>query len=66
MDNLPNKDLFRPDEVAEYFCLKTVKTVYRWCESGVIDFVKVGGAVRIRRASIVALVEKEKAPANRG
>ena len=38
---LPDKQFMRIDEVA-YLCRKTPRTVYRWCENGQLDWVRVG------------------------
>ena len=62
MDKLPNKELLRPDEVAEYLRLKNVCTVFRWCDRGIIASVKIGGVIRIERQAVVDLMTK-KAPA---
>lgn len=41
MPKLPDKELLRPDEVAEYFSL-SVKTIYRWIDEGKLDAIKIG------------------------
>lgn len=53
MKQLPEKELLRPDEVAEYFSLH-VKTIYRWIAEKRIDAVKIGPfkVLRIRRNSV--------------
>lgn len=53
MDNLPDKELFRVDEVASYFSL-SVKTIYGWIDEGKIEAVKVGpsNTIRIKREVI--------------
>ena len=50
--NLPNKELLRPDEVAEYFSV-TKRTVYNWIANGELELVRFGGTVRIRRESVL-------------
>jgi excisionase family DNA binding protein len=52
MITLPDKELFRVDEVAEYFTV-TVKTVYRWIDKGALISIKIGGIVRISREAIL-------------
>jgi len=52
MTTLPLKDLFRPDEVAEYFSISRV-TVYRWIKQGKIEAIKVDGIIKIRKEAIV-------------
>jgi len=58
MDNLiPDKPLFRPDEVAGLFFIST-QTVYRWINEGHIPAVKVGphGTIRIKRDDVERLI----------
>lgn len=55
--NLYKKELFRIDEVAEYFGVHK-KTVYAWIKAGVLNFIKVGGTIRISRASIVEKITR--------
>lgn len=45
---LPEKQMLRPDEVAEFWRV-SVKTVYRWIDLGIIPAEKKGGALRVRR-----------------
>lgn len=52
MDNLPNKELLRVDEVADYFRV-TPRTIYLWIEHGHLESEKIVGTVRIARASIL-------------
>lgn len=55
MTTLPNKELLRPDEVAEYLSVHRA-TIYRFCESGKLDSVRIGGrSIRIKRESVVYL-----------
>ena len=56
-ENLPSRTLLRPHEVAVYFGVSR-KTVYRWCDVGLIDSIKVGGVVRIYRKSILRFAIK--------
>lgn len=57
--NLPNKELLRPDEVAEYFSI-SVRTVYTWIETGKIEAITIAGSIlRIRRQEIIK-IQKSK------
>ena len=57
---LPKKDLFRIDEVAEYFDV-TNRTVNLWINHGHLDALKKVGTVRITRESIVRCKFKKNA-----
>jgi excisionase family DNA binding protein len=46
LNNLPNKALLRPDEVADYFSVN-VRTVYLWIEEGIIQ-----NAIRVTKKTI--------------
>ena len=46
MNNLPNKALLRPDEVADYFSVD-VRTIYLWIEEGIIQ-----NAIRVTKKTI--------------
>jgi len=48
VDELPKKELLRPDEVAAFWSV-SVKTIYRWIDLGIIPGVKKGGTVRVPR-----------------
>jgi len=48
MNDLPQKSLLRPDEVAAFWSV-SVKTIYRWIDLGILEGVKKGGTVRIPR-----------------
>jgi excisionase family DNA binding protein len=53
MTDLPNKELLRVEEVAEYFSV-TKKTIYLWIEHGHLDADKIAGSViRITRTSVM-------------
>ena len=56
MNNLPNKALLRPDEVAAYFSVD-VRTVYLWIEEGVIqNAVKITKkTIRIPREEVIRM-----------
>lgn len=49
---LPKKDLFRIDEVADYFSV-TERTVRLWIDHGHLKATEKTGAVRILRGSIL-------------
>ena len=47
-----SKNFYRPDEVAKMFCV-SVKTVYRWVDTGRLDAEKVAGkTIRIANDAI--------------
>lgn len=52
MNDLPKKDLLRPDEVATYLSL-SVKTVYGWVAEGKLPARKVFGTLRIPREAVL-------------
>lgn len=56
MIELPNKSLFRPDEVARILDVH-VATVYRRIEDGTLAAVRIGGLYRIFRTSLEALLK---------
>lgn len=59
MINLPDKLLFRPDEVAIIFDI-SIKTVYNWCATGILKSINPSGkCLRIRRASVVKWVGRD-------
>ena len=64
---IPNKELFRLDEVAAILNMKSTRTVYEWIRRGKIRYVRTpGGQKRITRHEIlriaVELQEKTKEP----
>jgi excisionase family DNA binding protein len=52
MINLPNKALFRPDEVAEYLSVSR-KTVYNWIALGKLEAVKISSLLRIPKEKLI-------------
>jgi excisionase family DNA binding protein len=56
--DLPHKTLLRPDEVALFMSV-SLKTVYRWYRSGLIEGAKVKRSLRIYRDSILKLVDEK-------
>ena len=60
MPSLPEKDLLRVDEVADYFSV-TTRTVYLWIENGHLQTeLTPGGQWRITRASLDKCRFREK------
>jgi excisionase family DNA binding protein len=57
--DLPHKTLLRPDEVALFLSV-SLKTVYRWYRTGLIEGTKVKRSLRIYRDSILRLVDGRK------
>lgn len=56
--DLPNKTFLRVDEVARFFDVSP-KTVYTWCELGLLRACNINGnSLRIFRDSIIELMEK--------
>lgn len=56
MTNLPEKAYYRPDEIAEYFGVRT-RTIYVWIESGKLPAVKIAGKIiRISRESVSGII----------
>ena len=51
MPKLPEKDLLRVDEVADYFGVAR-STVYLWIEHGILEAEKYRGVIRIPRESV--------------
>jgi len=62
MTTLPQKDLFRLDEVAIYLDVSK-STLYRWISDGIpgngqLEVVKVGKGLRIKRATIIKIQKR--------
>jgi excisionase family DNA binding protein len=56
MIELPDKQLFRPDEVADIFSISK-RTVYTWLDNGTLTGVKIAGTtVRVDRESIEGVI----------
>ncbi|MDD5775513.1 MAG: helix-turn-helix domain-containing protein [Candidatus Omnitrophica bacterium] len=51
MTTLPEKELLRVDEVADFFSV-TERTIRGWIESGRLEAEKIVGTVRIKRESV--------------
>jgi len=57
MIELPNKKLFRPDELAEIFGVSK-QTVYLWIETGELEAVRIGKkTIRIKRSEAMKMVK---------
>ena len=52
---IPEKRMFRADEVAKILDV-SVPTIYRWCEHGKMDFIRIGGSIRIKRECIISVI----------
>ena len=52
MTSLPNKELLRPDEVADYLRVHR-KTVYEWLKTGKLKGKKISNRNRIFRQSVI-------------
>lgn len=58
--DLPNKSLLRIDEVACFFGVHQ-RTVMRWLDEGILEYIKPGGkTLRIFRESVVQVMKKTK------
>ncbi len=49
---LPDKRLFRVEEVAAYFGV-AVSTIYLWKDNGILDHERYRGVIRIPREAII-------------
>jgi len=58
MIQLPDKIYFRPDEVAKYFGIH-IRTVYRLCEQGDLQYIRIRRNIRIKRSSILKFDKAE-------
>jgi len=52
LDDIPRKRLLKATEVAAFLGV-SAKTVYRWCDMGLMQSVKLNRSVRVLRASVV-------------
>ena len=57
LDDMPNRKLLRPVEVAIFLGV-SAKTIYRWCDMGLMESVKLNGSVRVLRASVIGFLQK--------
>lgn len=51
MTSLPNKELLRVDEVADYFDVSR-STIYLWIDHGILVAEKYRGIIRVPRESV--------------
>jgi predicted site-specific integrase-resolvase len=62
MIRLPDKEVFRADEVMMLFGFKTVKTVYRWIRTGRLKYIVTpGGWKRITRSETLRIAQEVQA-----
>ena len=59
MEDVPNRTFLKPTEVATLLRVST-KTIYRWCDIGLIESVKMNGSVRVLRESVANLLSAEE------
>lgn len=55
--SLPDRELLRPGEVARFLGV-SAKTVYRWCDMGLLEAYKLNKSVRVIRRSLLDFMEK--------
>ncbi len=61
LDDVPERELLKPAEVAAFLGV-SAKTVYRWCDMGLMESVKLNGSVRVLRASVISFLRKGLTP----
>ena len=59
MKGLPDKLLFRVDEVAG-ICDVAGRTVRRWIAAGRLDFVRVKRAIRVPRSALIKVLRPQR------
>jgi excisionase family DNA binding protein len=57
MQDLPDTQFLKPVEVASLLSV-SVKTVFRWCDMGLIESIKLNRSVRVLRDSVVEFLER--------
>ena len=57
IEDMPNRKFLRPAEVADFLSVSP-KTVYRWCDMGLIESIKLNRSVRVLRDSVVNFLER--------
>jgi excisionase family DNA binding protein len=55
---VPQKELWRVDEVAKFFDV-SAQTIYMWCNLGKLHFVRISNSVRIPREEIIRVMKEE-------
>lgn len=54
--DIPEKRTFRPEEVAKMLDV-SLPTIYRWCESGKLGFIRIGPRLmRIERKCVIKII----------
>ena len=51
------EDIFTVEEVAHRLKVSP-KTIYRYCNNGKLDFIRVGGNIRIEREALLKLIRE--------
>ena len=57
LNDVPNKQLLKPVELAIFLGV-SAKTIYRWCDMGFMESVKLNGSVRVLRASVITFLRE--------
>jgi excisionase family DNA binding protein len=57
LNDVPNRKLLKPVEVAVFLGV-SAKTIYRWCDMGLIESIKLNRSVRVLRASVIGFLRK--------
>ena len=57
MTILPEKELLRVDEVADYFSV-TERTIRYWIKKGHLVVIKIVGSIRITRESVLKMKQQ--------
>jgi excisionase family DNA binding protein len=57
LKDIPGRRLLRPTEIAMLLGV-SAKTIYRWCDMGLMDSIKLNGSVRVLRASVVQFLQR--------
>jgi excisionase family DNA binding protein len=58
LGDIPERKLLKPSEVATALGVST-RTVYRWCDMGLMESMKLNKTVRVLRESLVSFLEKD-------
>ena len=59
LEEIPNRRLLKPAEVAAFLGVSP-KTVYRWCDMGLMESIKLNRSVRVLRASVLSFLSCER------
>lgn len=62
MADLPDKELLRADEVADYLSV-SVRTIYGWIDQGLLGAVRVGPTriLRVPRENVAKIIKSAQA-----